>query len=89
MNSPGHRANILREGLDSFGYGIIVGEDQRLYAVQNFVGPGMPPGLQFDKEPIALSPEEQAEQALTAINTAREREDLPPLDRATRSMRPQ
>lgn len=80
MNSPGHRANILREGLDSFGYGIIVGEDQRLYAVQNFAGPGMPRGLQPDEEPIALSPEEQAEQALTAINTAREREDLPPLE---------
>lgn len=80
MDSPGHRANILQKGLDSFGYGIIVGEDQWLYAVQNFAGPGMPRGLQPDEEPTALSPEEQAVQALAAINRAREREELPPLE---------
>jgi uncharacterized protein YkwD len=80
MDSPGHRANILQEGLDSFGYGIIVGDDRRLYAVQNFAGPGVPRGLQPDEEPVALSPVEQAEQALTAINTAREREGVPRLE---------
>jgi uncharacterized protein YkwD len=42
MNSPGHRANILLEGLDSFGYGIIVDKTGKQYAVQTFSGPGMP-----------------------------------------------
>ena len=46
MKSPPHRENILRRGLDRFGFGIIVRQDQRLYAVQTFAGPGMPRGLQ-------------------------------------------
>ena len=36
MNSPGHRKNILTPELNSFGYGIVIGKDGRLYAVQNF-----------------------------------------------------
>ncbi len=82
MNSPGHRKNILTEGLDSFGYGIIVGDDQTLYAVQTFAGPGMPRGLQPDEEPVALSPAEQARQMAQAINKVREREGLPPLEQS-------
>jgi uncharacterized protein YkwD len=78
MNSPGHRENILMEGLDSFGFGIVAGED-RLYAVQTFAGPGTPRGLQPGEEPVPLSPAEQADRFVEAVNRAREREGVPPL----------
>ena len=39
MNSPGHRANILARGLESFGFGLAA-NGSRIYAVQTFAGPG-------------------------------------------------
>ncbi|NJM34698.1 MAG: CAP domain-containing protein [Rhodomicrobium sp.] len=44
MNSPGHKANILRAGLTGFGYGLAVTSGGTLYAVQTFAGPGTPDG---------------------------------------------
>lgn len=39
MQSPEHRANILSEGFDTFGFGILSATDE-IYAVQTFAGPG-------------------------------------------------
>ena len=82
MNSPPHRENILSRGLDRFGFGIIVGQDQRLYAVQTFAGPGVPRGLQPGEEAQALSRDEQAALALQVVNQARMKAGLPALERS-------
>lgn len=37
MNSPGHRKNILRSGVENFGFGIAAANG-RIYAVQTFAG---------------------------------------------------
>jgi uncharacterized protein YkwD len=39
MESAGHRANILAEGITAFGFGLAV-EADTIYAVQTFAGPG-------------------------------------------------
>lgn len=78
MRSPGHRENILMEGLESFGFGI-AGSKGRVYAVQTFAGPGTPPDLASGEEPVVLSPDEQIQRAVQAVNHARERENLGPL----------
>ena len=36
MNSDGHRANILNERYVETGVGVVIGENFRLYATQNF-----------------------------------------------------
>lgn len=72
MNSPGHRANILREGLNSFGYGITVGASGRLYAVQTFAGPGTPQDTSSLADAKPLDEQEQIETALTRINKSRQ-----------------
>ncbi|WP_299365247.1 CAP domain-containing protein [uncultured Paracoccus sp.] len=79
MDSPGHRKNILAPGLSTFGFGLTIGADQGLYAVQTFAGPGVPRGLEPDEEPIALTAAEQGERALDHVNGARDRESLPAL----------
>lgn len=79
MNSPGHRKNILAEGLESFGFGII-GENGKQFAVQTFSGPGLPLDLQPEEEPFEISPQEQVDAAARAINKARKRESLPPVE---------
>jgi uncharacterized protein YkwD len=83
MNSPGHRANILREGLTGFGYGLVIGKGDMLYAVQTFSGPGTPhevktsPGASPPKgndavaDETTLSPSGQLEAALVEINRRR------------------
>jgi len=82
MNSPPHRENILARGLGRFGFGIIVGPDQRLYAVQTFAGAGIPRGLQPGEEPRPLSAEEQVALALQAVNRARAQVGVSPLERS-------
>lgn len=69
MDSPGHRENILRRGLDRFG--IIVGDDQALYAVQTFAGPGLPRSIASGEDPVPLPAEQRSARALQAINGAR------------------
>lgn len=76
LDSPEHRANILAEGLDSFGFGI-AGEGERIFAAQTFSGAGTPRGLQAGEEPTALGANEVAELMAEAVNRAREREGLP------------
>ena len=72
MDSPQHRANILRRGIDRFGFGIAVGDRPGLYAVQTFAGPGRPRGLSEGEEPGALSPDELADGMLERLNRLRE-----------------
>lgn len=78
MNSPGHRQNILAEGLESFGFGII-GENGKQFAVQTFAGPGVPLALRPNEEPVELSPSKQVSAAAHIISTERKREGLAPL----------
>lgn len=78
MNSPGHRANILHRGLDRFGFGLAA-DDRTFYAVQTFAGPGLPRGLASGEEPVPLPPEEQTARAVQAVNRARGRAGVPPL----------
>lgn len=74
MNSPGHRANILRKGLTTFGYGIVADNKGGLYAVQNFAGPGTSedPAGKADSGK-ALSADQQGQLALEAINRERKK----------------
>ncbi|ESR23922.1 hypothetical protein N177_2867 [Lutibaculum baratangense AMV1] len=74
MNSPGHRENILREGIDRFGFGI-AGEDGRVHAVQTFSGPGSSNG---GSETEASASEIQ-NAAVQAINEARRSAGVSPL----------
>jgi uncharacterized protein YkwD len=76
MNSPGHRANILRQGLNRFGFGLVL-KDDRLYAVQTFAGPGVPLGLAEGEKPRPVSAEEATRLGLAEINSARESRGLP------------
>jgi uncharacterized protein YkwD len=94
MESPDHRANILRKGLTHFGFGMVVDEERILYAVQTFAGPGLPRGLRADEEPMPLSPEEQTRQALQLFNQARAQsggaglESSPALNQAAQAILP-
>jgi hypothetical protein len=80
MNSPPHRENILAHGLNAFGFGLSIGPDEGLYAVQTFAGPGVPRSLQPNEQAKALSAQEQAEQATAAINRVRRRAGVPALE---------
>jgi uncharacterized protein YkwD len=79
MKSPGHRANILRKGLDSFGYGIVLSKSGGLYAVQTFAGPGTPRGTGPAADETPLSASGQAQAALNRINEARKAAGRAPL----------
>ena len=81
MQSPGHRENILREGLSSFGFGI-AHEGGRVVAVQTFAGPG------GNAEAELLDPETAAERMAEAINARRETplELAPPLSAMARRL---
>jgi uncharacterized protein YkwD len=80
LESPGHRRNILREGITHFGFGIVVDAEQQLYAVQTFAGPGRPRRLQPEETPAPLSAEDQAQQVLQPLNQAREAAGGAPLE---------
>ncbi|MFC0201117.1 CAP domain-containing protein [Paracoccus rhizosphaerae] len=75
MNSPGHRANILAEGLERFGFATASG-GQTVYAVQTFAGPGTSRG---DEPGQPVDAQAAAEIALDRINAIRQDEDLEPL----------
>jgi uncharacterized protein YkwD len=80
MQSPEHRHNILRRGLQQFGFGIAATSQGTIYAVQTFAGPGTPRGLQTGEEIERLPPEQQLEHAVTQINRARREADRVPLE---------
>jgi uncharacterized protein YkwD len=73
MDSPHHRENMLREGIDRFGYGIVLDSSRGLYAVQTFAGPGTPRGTGEDETIETLSKRELQTQAAQLINRAREK----------------
>ena len=74
MNSPEHRENVLHEGLQSFGYGIVLDAENGLYAVQTFAGAGTPRGVAADEEPTVLASEDIPQRLTALVNRARERE---------------
>lgn len=79
MNSPPHRENILRRGLERFGFGIAAGGSGQLRAVQTFAGPGTPRGVDPEQQTTEVGAQQQAEIALSAINRVREDAAVPPL----------
>jgi uncharacterized protein YkwD len=79
LESPGHRRNILREGITHFGFGMVVDAGRQLYAVQTFAGPGRPRSMEADEAQAPLSAEEQALQVLHRFNQAREQSGGTPL----------
>jgi uncharacterized protein YkwD len=81
MNSPDHRKNILHEGLESFGFGIVLDVDIGLYGVQTFSGAGTPRGLAGDEEPTTLASETVAPRMTALLNRARQRQHLAELNR--------
>lgn len=78
MNSPGHRANILSEGLEGFGFAL-VSDEETTYGVQTFSGPGTPDGMERDEQQVALSAGELSAGAVERINRARDRRGTQPL----------
>lgn len=80
MNSPGHRANILREGITEFGYGISAAKDGGLYAVQTFSGPGTPNTTLQPTAATPLSPEQQGQSATDKINGGRTKAGISVMD---------
>lgn len=79
MDSPGHRANILAEGLQRFGFGL-AGADGAVYAVQTFAGSGTPRGLDGDEETRVIDADEQEALLLETVNAARDEANLPLLE---------
>ena len=79
MQSPGHRANVLGEGLRRFGFGLASGAGTTL-AVQVFAGPGTPPGAAPGEVPQRVGRDEAAAEALEAVNAARAEAGWPPLE---------
>jgi uncharacterized protein YkwD len=71
MDSPEHRANILAEGLETFGFGMALDSNDTLYAVQTFSGPGTPRGAQPEEDIQPLPPDEQGEKFAEVMNEAR------------------
>ena len=70
MNSPGHRANILARGIESFGFGLAA-NGSRIYAVQTFAGPGTPYGAEARDEGPPLDIDGQLALATDLVNAAR------------------
>lgn len=75
MDSPGHRENILRQGLARFGFAVVGGGGRDLYAVQTFAGPGQSRG----GSGAAASPDEASAAALDRLNAARREAGVPAL----------
>ncbi|WP_161784949.1 CAP domain-containing protein [Hoeflea sp. BAL378] len=71
MNSPGHRANILAEGLAGFGFAVVQDNEGTRYGVQTFAGPGAPRGKTPDGSVTAIGPEQQTRVAAGIINGLR------------------
>ena len=77
MQSPGHRENILSDGFDSFGFGII-GAGSTVYAAQTFSGPGSDATNGGDARP--MTPEAVRALALEQVDDARDALGLGPLE---------
>lgn len=79
MDSPGHRANILAEGLSRFGFGLAGEEGGDLYAVQTFAGPGLPRGGEAPGGSDPVAEAEALALALSRFNEARREAGVPEL----------
>lgn len=79
MQSPLHRDNILRRGVTVFGFGIAVGAERGLHAVQVFAGPGQPHDLQPGEAATPLNADAQLRVALEQINRLRREAGRSPL----------
>ncbi|HEV7433597.1 MAG TPA: CAP domain-containing protein [Pseudorhizobium sp.] len=77
MNSPGHRANILRAGISRFGFAVVSDSQNGLYAVQTFAGAGMPRSSSDGAS--AAEAGDSLSTALEAINDLREEAGREPL----------
>lgn len=77
MQSPGHRANILSGGFDSFGFGI-AGEGDEIFAVQTFSGPGA--RSQDGGDGRTVTQDAARDAALGEVNRARTGAGLAPLE---------
>lgn len=71
MNSPGHRANILAEGLTDFGFAVVQDNKGNRYGVQTFAGPGTPRGERQGESVKTISPAAQTRLAAEIINDLR------------------
>jgi uncharacterized protein YkwD len=92
MESPGHRENILTEGLAGYGFGLAE-IDGRRYAVQTFSGPGSPQGLEAGEAANPIDASAQTARAANVINDRRAGGEkiaaAPALVEAARAMIPQ
>lgn len=79
MESPGHRVNILAQGIAYYGFGLAESEQGTRYGVQVFSGPGVPRDLDDGAVATILETEEQAQLAVEIINEAREEHDVVPI----------
>jgi uncharacterized protein YkwD len=75
MESPEHRENILDPGLATFGFAM-ASEENVIYGVQTFAGPGRARGLRHGEPEEELPTEALREHALEAVNAARQAEGL-------------
>lgn len=78
MDSPEHRENILAPGIDRLGFGI-AGDQDALYAVQDFAGPGVPRGQEDGRTSAPLPPDRVAAAFAEAVNGARRQAGVAPL----------
>ncbi|WP_158218071.1 CAP domain-containing protein [Marinibacterium profundimaris] len=77
MDSPGHRANILSEGLARFGFGAVA-LDGRIYAVQTFAGPGNSRG----RDGTEIEAGGASDIAQEVLNAERTRAGVAPVNRS-------
>tara|TARA_R110002020_G_scaffold5971_4_gene24589 strand:- start:200 stop:1117 length:918 start_codon:yes stop_codon:yes gene_type:complete len=71
MNSPGHRANILADGLTDYGFAVVQDDQGRRYGVETFAGPGASRGETPDGSVTVIGAEEQTRLAAAIINDLR------------------
>ena len=79
MESPEHRRNILARGLERFGFGIVLGDDGTLYAVQTFAGPGVAQNLAEGESAQPVKGKQAAGIMLDKINAVRRQSGASPL----------
>lgn len=71
MNSPGHRENLLAEGLSHYGFAVVQ-KDGRRYGVETFAGPGMSLAASGEDGSEVIGAGAQTELALSLINELRD-----------------
>ncbi len=81
MESPGHRENILMQGLSHYGFGMVDRADGSIFGVETFAGPGTPHGAtSADAPPMPAAA--QNELAVSLINDMRRAAGTEPVEAA-------